>query len=245
MMQAATMADERLRWSMAGGIALAAHLLAGAAVFSLSRASEPPVPEPVVLIELPPEAAAAAVSAPQPAEQPQPDYVPPQTLIPPVDLEPVNAPLPKDPVVLPPPPPVQLRRSAPVAVAAPAALNPIAVSAKGAGTGTNATPGNDPKARAQEADYFALISAHLNRKKRYPKEAKKALQEGVVTVRFTVHRDGAVSDVSIKRSSGNDILDQATLDLMQRVAPLPRMPASMKRDSVVLSLPIDYSLKTN
>ncbi|MCB2074093.1 MAG: energy transducer TonB [Novosphingobium sp.] len=244
MTHVAIPADEHRRWGVACGIALAAHLLAGAAVLGWSRAAVPPVPEPVVLVELPP--AAAAVSARQPDEQPRPDSLPPQTLMPPIDIPPVKAPLPRDAVTLPPPPPpVQLRRSAPAAPSAPVAANPIAVAPAGAGTGTNSTPGDDPKARAREADYYALISAHLNRKKRYPKEAKKALQEGIVTVRFTVHRDGSVSNVSIKRGSGHELLDRATLDLMQRVAPLPRMPSSMKRDSVMLSLPIDYSLKTS
>lgn len=94
-------------------------------------------------------------------------------------------------------------------------------------------------------DYFSLISAHLNRRKTYPTDAKKARQEGVVTVRFTVDRNGNVSNVSVRRSSGHDILDAATLQLMQRVAPLPRMPAAMQRDTVTVSLPIDYSLKTD
>ena len=58
-------------------------------------------------------------------------------------------------------------------------------------------------------------------------------------------RDGSVSGISIKRGSGHEVLDSATLALVQRVAPLPRMPASMVRDSVTLALPIDYSLKTN
>ena len=66
-----------------------------------------------------------------------------------------------------------------------------------------------------------------------------------MTVRFTVDRNGNVSGVSIKRSSGHELLDTATLELLQRVAPLPRMPTSMQRDSVTLSLPIDYSLRTS
>ena len=115
----------------------------------------------------------------------------------------------------------------------------------GTGSGASATLGNDPRARQQEANYFALVSAHLNRRKVYPAEARQARQQGVVTVRFTVDRSGGVSAVSIKRSSGHDLLDRATLDLLQRVAPLPRMPASMERDHVTLSLPIDYSLRTS
>ena len=111
-------------------------------------------------------------------------------------------------------------------------------------TGTAATPGDDPKAKREEVDYYSLLSAHLNRKKRYPSEAKKARQQGVVTVRFTVHADGRISGSSIRTSSGHDLLDQATLDLMERVAPLPRFPRSMTRDRVTISLPIDYSLRT-
>ena len=124
------------------------------------------------------------------------------------------------------------------------ARNALAVAPEGSGTGTAATAGDDPKAKREEADYYALLSAHLNRKKRYPSEAKKARQQGVVTVRFTVLADGRISASSIRTSSGHDLLDQATLDLMQRVAPLPKFPRSMTKDSVTISLPIDYSLRT-
>jgi protein TonB len=103
----------------------------------------------------------------------------------------------------------------------------------------------DPRARKQEADYFALLSAHLNRRKTYPVEARRAREQGVVTVRFTVDRDGNVSDVTLKRGSGHAILDEETLALVQRVAPMPRMPATMQRERLTLSLPIEYSLRTN
>jgi protein TonB len=245
MSAAALHRDDRRHWSIAGALALAAHLGVGILVLAWARPAEPPVPEPVVLVELPPQAAPApAVAAAQPVEQPQPQTVQPQPLTPPIDVPPVRAPLPSNPVTLPPPPPpVPARQSAPAPAAAPA--NPVAVSPTGTGTGASATPGNDPRAKRQEADYFALVSAHLNRRKTYPAEARQARQQGVVTVRFTVDRSGGVSGVSIKRGSGHELLDRATLDLLQRVAPLPRMPASMQRDSVTLSLPIDYSLRTS
>lgn len=235
--------DDRRHWSTAGAVALAAHLGVAALVLAWVRPAEAPVPEPVVLVELPPEAAPApAVAAQQPVLQPQSDPLVPQPLIPPVDIPPVRAPLPSNPVTLPPPLPAR-PAAAPAAAAAPA--NPVAIAPTGAGTGSSAVPGNDPRARKQEADYFALVSAHLNRRKTYPAEARQARQQGVVTVRFTVDRGGGVSGVSIKRGSGHELLDRATLDLLQRVAPLPRMPASMQRDQVTLSLPIDYSLRTS
>ncbi|WP_156840926.1 energy transducer TonB [Novosphingobium aquimarinum] len=237
---------ERRRWLLALGTAGVAHLAAVAFLMPFGRAPEPPVPEPVVLLELPPEAAAAP-SVQQQATQPQPETPLPQVVTPRLDVPDVRAPLPRDAVALPPPPPplpARAPRAAPVVATNPAPT-PIAVAPAGAGTGTSQTAGNDPKAKAQEADYFALVSAHLNRKKRYPTEAKKARQQGVVTIRFTVARDGTVSGISVKRSSGHELLDAATMDLLQRVSPLPKFPSSMKRDSVTLSLPIDYSLKTS
>ena len=235
--------DEKRTWGLSACVALAAHVIAAALVLVWSRPSVTPVPEPVVLIELPPEAA-PAVAAEQAITPPQPDYVPPQVMTPPIDVPPVRVPLPKDAVTLPPPsPPAPARQT--IAAAAPvSAVNPAITAPTATGIGTSVSPGSDPRARRAEVDYFSLISAHLNRRKTYPTDAKKARQEGVVTVRFTVDRNGNVSNVSIRRSSGHDILDAATLQLLQRVAPLPRMPATMQRDTVTVSLPIDYSLKT-
>lgn len=237
-------ADDRRHWSIAGAIALAVHVSAALLVLNWVRPAEAPVPEPVVMVELPPEGASApSLSEPQPITQPQPLEAPQERVTPPIDIPPVHAPLPSNPVILPPP--------APKLVAQPASTSqaPAAVSAAaaptGSASGSNTAAGNDPKAKKQEADYFALVSAHLNRRKVYPPEARKARQQGVVTVRFTVDRNGGVSGASIKRSSGHDILDRATLDLLQRVAPLPRMPSGMQRQSITLSLPIDYSLRTN
>lgn len=241
-------AEDRRNWGVAGAVALAAHAGVLALVLAWARSPEPPVPEAVVLVELPPEGATPAALAEQPVAQPQPQPQPQQVLpptpTPPVKIPPVQAPLPRDAVTLPPPlPPAPAREATSAPVPSMPAASAPAPAATGSGTGS--VPGDNPRAKRAEADYFSLISAHLNRRKTYPVEAKRARQEGVVTIRFTVDRNGNVSGVSVKRGSGHALLDQATLDLLQRVAPLPRMPASMQRDSVTLSLPIEYSLRTN
>jgi len=228
-------------WAAAGGIALAAH--GGAAALALTlmtRAPETRPPDPVVLLELPADAGPVASEAPQPEQRPVPLEQP--TVTPQVEAPQVRAPLPRDPVVLPPPAEVvrQVQPATP-----PALARAASVATPTARTASPANEGGDTRARQQEVDYLSLVSAHLNRKKHYPAEAKKARQQGIVTVRFTVDRDGNVSGVSIKRSSGHDILDRATLDLLARVAPLPRMPKSIARDSIIVSLPIDYSLRTS
>lgn len=242
---AALPAGDRRQWQIAATVALAAHVSAAALVLSWTRPVAPREPEPVVLVELPPPAAAApGAASPQAVARPQRATPPVPAPRPPVEAPPVAAPLPRDPVALPPPAAAPVARSETPAPAT-ATASPLAVAPAATGTGTTTTPGNDPRARRQEADYFAMVSAHLNRRKVYPAEARRARQQGVVTVRFTVDRQGGVTAVSIKRGSGHEVLDRATLDLVRRVVPLPPMPPSMPRDSLTLSLPIDYSLRTS
>lgn len=232
------------QWSIAGAVALLAHAAIAALALAWVKPTAPAVPEPVVLVELPEEASAAVAPTREVAPAAQVAIPQPATPLP-FEVPQVRVPVSPQAVTTPPPSPPQVARPAPSAqqsVAAP----PAAVAApSGSGAGTGSVAGTDPRARQQEIDYFSLVSAHLNRRKTYPAEAKKARQHGVVTVRFTVDRNGAVSGAAIKKSSGHDLLDQATLDLLQRVAPLPRMPSSMQRDRVTLSLPIDYSLRTS
>ena len=234
---------EQRRWALAGGIALAAHIAALALAIGHVAGTPPAPPEPVVLIELPPigEPAEQDTPAPPPPaarQQPQPPMPAqhqPQPLPPAAPV--IQHPLPKEALILPPPAPPQPAMSAPPATPA------IQQAAPAPADSSSAAPPADPRARRQEADYFSQLSAHLNKRKTYPPEARAARQTGIVTVRFTVDRSGAVSAVSIKNSSGHAILDAATIALLQRVSPLPPFPAAMTRDRISLSLPIEYALR--
>ncbi|GGD78698.1 energy transducer TonB [Croceicoccus mobilis] len=245
-----TVGGDRSHWMLGGAVALTAHAaVLGGVLLAKGAVPDAIVEDPVVLVELPPQAGPAAVSKPQPEQPVEPDYTPPQPVDPVIEAPQVDKPLPREFVATPPPkPPVPrpvVSAPPPQPVAAPQPIRTaMATIPGGTDTGKAETAGNDPKAKREEADYYAMLSAHLNRKKQYPKEAKKAREQGVVTVRFTVHSDGSITAASIRKSSGHALLDQATLDLMQRVAPLPRFPKSMTRDSVTISLPIDYSLRT-
>ncbi|MXO76011.1 TonB family protein [Altererythrobacter aerius] len=240
-------------WLPGAGVVTAVHGLAIAGVLWLGMGERPlPVEEPIVLMDLPPLAAAAVTPVASAPVQPQPAVAQP-TATPRVTAPPVNAPLPREVVsVSPPAPTPSLMAPAPPSVSAPPVASapasrpaPVQNAPARDAPGKSANDGDNPRAKQQEADYFAQLSAHLNKRKRYPTEAKKARQQGVVTVRFTVHADGSVTGSAIRRSSGHELLDQATLELLQRVAPLPRFPKSMTKPSITLSLPIDYSLQTS
>jgi len=231
-------------WRLAIACAAIGHLALGAALVGQRAGTPPRHLDPVMVIELP---AGIAPPSAEPLEQQLATAEPlPNAVTPDLDILEVNAPLPSDPVTLPTPRPIQPtvqqpapqrlvevpRPAAPVASAAPATASAVV------GTG----PGADPNAKREANDWYALVAAHLERNKRYPREARRDGITGTPTVRFAVNRRGRVSDVSIRNSSGNAALDEATIELLQRVSPLPAMPRSMGRDSVIITLPIEYSL---
>ncbi|WP_375289671.1 energy transducer TonB [Qipengyuania sp.] len=250
------LASDRVDWLRAGGIALLAHMAGFAALALIGEVpAQKIVEEPIVLIELPPEPASFSAAAPasEPTEQAEPQLEPvtaPAHFQPPrINAPQIRAPLPREFVSTPPKIMAPTQRVAtemrPISTpSVPSAPSQQALAPSTAADGTADAKGDDPEAKREEANYYSLLSAHLNRKKRYPREAKKAREQGIVTVRFTVHSNGQISDASIRKSSGHELLDQATLDLMGRVAPLPKFPESMTRASVTISLPIDYSLRT-
>lgn len=48
---------------------------------------------------------------------------------------------------------------------------------------------------------------------------------GVVTIRFTIHRDGSISDVTILKTSGHPPYDQAAKKAIEQSSPLKALPA--------------------
>ena len=85
--------DEKRRWVIAAAIAVAAHGFVGLAAMAWKAPHDRPIPEPVVLVELPPASASEAMSEPTPASQPE--YIPPQQALP-FEVPTVRAPLPDD-----------------------------------------------------------------------------------------------------------------------------------------------------
>jgi protein TonB len=93
--------------------------------------------------------------------------------------------------------------------------------------------------------YFSQISAWIDANKDYPGEVKKRKQQGTVTVRFSINRDGELLNASVRKSSGHALLDQAALATLARASPFPPIPAFMNRQTLSIVVPIDYSLIQN
>jgi protein TonB len=89
--------------------------------------------------------------------------------------------------------------------------------------------------------YAAKIRARLNLYKKYPLEAAASRIGGVVTVNFTVNRQGEVITSRLVKSSGHSILDQEAMALLRRCNPFPPIPKELTRDTLNLTVPINFN----
>jgi len=138
----------------------------------------------------------------------------------------------------------------PTLTPASSATTSVAVSAPRQATDTGAaapsasTPSVAPDVARRERDaYIRALMAALLQQRTYPAAARKAREQGVVHVRFTIDRDGQVLSSKVQRGAG-ELLDVAALEVLQRAQPLPPIPASMGKQSLTITVPIEYSLTT-
>lgn len=99
--------------------------------------------------------------------------------------------------------------------------------ATGGGIGTGAGPG-DPR--------LAAIWRKINRSKYYPEFARRQGLEGAPKVAFSISENGKVEGVKVVESSGNEVLDKAALETIERSSPLPFYPKP-------ITIAVRYSLK--
>lgn len=113
---------------------------------------------------------------------------------------------------------------------------------KATGSGNQSSVGGRPGAAK---NYFSSLMAWLNTHKNYPKLAKKNKEQGIVKLKFTITREGDISNASIHTSSGYQRLDQAAIQMLRAASPVPPIPNDLGRSTLTLVIPIEYSLITN
>ncbi|MDX2333573.1 energy transducer TonB [Brevundimonas vesicularis] len=218
------------RWVAGFGLSAIVHglpLLVFAGYWA-SRPPPPPAPAPVFEVELvrfqaPPQPPSEQPPGPEQTEAtarpplPRPLVTPHLAAAPPPDVEPLAVP-PPAPLVAPasPRPPAPETTAPPSRPAAPARL-----------------PASSPS-------WEGRLLAHLERRKRYPAEARAAGQEGVASVRFTLDRRGRVLSAVLAQRSGHAALDREAVALIQRAQPLPVPPDSVPGDPIVLTVPVEF-----
>jgi protein TonB len=87
------------------------------------------------------------------------------------------------------------------------------------------------------------LVARLERYKQYPAQAQSRGEQGVAQLAFSVDRNGGVHHARIMRSSGSSLLDEATLALVERAAPLPPPPPEISGAQIAIVVPIRYNMR--
>jgi len=87
----------------------------------------------------------------------------------------------------------------------------------------------------------AQLLAHLERRKRYPREARARGEQGVAYVTFSIDRAGNVTSAGVARSSGVAALDQGALDMLRRASPVPAPPAEITQ--LTFTVPVQFAIR--
>jgi protein TonB len=230
-------------------LAPAAELRADPARIVYVRLAPDPAPEPgsspAAARAAPAVAAPEPAPAPPPAPAPAPVEVAASAPIPPPPPAPIEAPPPPEPAA----PVVVASASAVEGVASDAAVEALpgvtagpgdgagldaglgagagdgagSGAAAGSGAGSDAEIGSGEGGADALAAYVALVRERIEERKHYPAMARRRGLEGRVTVRIAIAPDGSVERASAV-GGGVDLFVRATLEAVERAAPLPPPP---------------------
>lgn len=91
------------------------------------------------------------------------------------------------------------------------------------------------------ADFRASLLSAIRQASYFPRIALRKRQHGATTVRFTVGKDGSISELTVTQSSGSKHLDEAAVKIIRKAAKdFPPIPASISRDSLNYVVPIVF-----
>jgi protein TonB len=99
------------------------------------------------------------------------------------------------------------------------------------------SPDADPAAMVI---WRATLAAHVQQFKRYPAQAVERHWHGTSPVRFTIDRRGEIISAEPVSNSGIEVLDQESLSLIARAAPLPAPPHHIRGNHFTFTIPIQF-----
>ena len=101
------------------------------------------------------------------------------------------------------------------------------------------TEAPSPRPSAAIANWQQALATRLTRFQRYPTQAGGAT--GVVSLRFSIDRQGRLVDSRIVKSSGSAVLDAEAQALVKRASPFPVPPADVPDAGLSFVVPIRFA----
>ncbi len=96
-----------------------------------------------------------------------------------------------------------------------------------------------------ESEYLSKVRFHIEKNKIYPKTAKRLNQTGKVHVTFFILKDGKIKHCKIHKSSNFDSLDNAALEIFEKIASFEPIPEKLDKNSWEITVPIVYQISRN
>jgi periplasmic protein TonB len=102
-----------------------------------------------------------------------------------------------------------------------------------------AGPGPRP---AEYGPYLSQLRSQIEDTIRYPLAARRRRLAGTVLVELVVRPSGEIEHVAVVGSSSHALLDNAVIDAIRALHPLP-FPAELPRHSLRVQLPIVFDFR--
>lgn len=192
------------------------------------EAAEPATPEELPEPEEQPEAVASVVLPQENIPIPSPRPQPPRAKRAETKPEPQNQPPRTAPAT--PRQTAKAKEKAPAAEKSPARPSSASSASRQGGATAGAT-----------AAYARRLIAHVERHKRYPREAARQRIAGTAGLAITIDRQGRLAGASLAKRSGHAILDKEALAVARRAAPYPRPPEGVGDATVTFSVTLRFS----
>ncbi|MBI4635176.1 MAG: energy transducer TonB [Candidatus Rokubacteria bacterium] len=129
--------------------------------------------------------------------------------------------------------------------------NPVAASTGGAdvrgagdaqGLALAVPPALPSPAAAEYGPYLGLVRRRIQESLRYPLGARRRSLTGTVHLEIVIRPTGAIEHVRIIDSSSHPILDEAAVDTVRSLPPLP-FPAELSPRTLRVRLPVVFELR--
>jgi len=91
--------------------------------------------------------------------------------------------------------------------------------------------------------YYDLLSTLIARFAVYPESARVKKLEGVSYVSFLLKKNGNLTDIVLRQTSGIGILDRSALSAVQNAAPFPPLPLEIKKNTLRINVPISFEIE--
>jgi protein TonB len=234
--------NRAFHYAVLASIVLHGLLLFGLAPRDPAKRAAPPAP---IIARLAQPPAAEPAPAPPQAEpvKPQPrEKRPPATKPSPVVKPEPEATLPA-PVAAPAIPDSEPAQTAPASPAASSAPSAPPIVARADPAPAPASPSVEAMDAGSLAQYRLQLISMARKYKRYPRVAMDNNWEGDVVVRMVIGPSGVISALSIKTSSGHEVLDQQALEMFKKAKPLVQIPAALRGREFTIELRAIYNLK--